>query len=495
MGFTQWGFRNNLYWEIIMSMNNVRPHLTLLTEEQKHDVHRYALQVLETAGVRVDSPSALEMLEKRVGSSRVEGRTVRIPRELVEWALQAAPKRIQIFDRRGNPQFHIGGVEDRIRFGIGVTALYYQEPETDTPVLFERKHMRDMVRLGNKLPHYDMVSTVGIVRDVPEHLTDLYGSLEHFANGVKPLVLLVSDEHRFDDVLRMFEHLHGDLGEKPFIIPYFNPVSPLVMNAGTVDKMRIAIERGLPVIISNYSMSGATTPITPAGTLAVLLAELLAGLVIGQLYKEGAPMLLGMLPVYFDMKTLMNFYDPQSILVNLACAEMMAFYGIPHCGTSGSGTGWGMDLLAAETYWMNTLTFSLTKGGIAPFVGDTLGSKAISPLTFIYCHEIIDQALRFADGFQLDEAHIGLEEIRQVGAGKSYVAAPTTLKKYKSGYYVNPIFPRWSMEKWMEAGQPHAQEWLRKYSIEFLKDLPVPEDYEELIRKGEVYIEKLASGK
>lgn len=28
---------------------------------------------------------------------------------------------------------------------------------------------------------------------------------------------------------------------------------------------------------------------------------------------------------------------------------------------------------------MNTLTFTLTKGGLAPFVGDTLGSKAISP--------------------------------------------------------------------------------------------------------------------
>ena len=113
--------------------------------------------------------------------------------------------------------------------------------------MFQRKHMQDMVRVGNKLPHYDMVSTIGIVRDVPDYLTDLIGSLEHFANGVKPMVLLCSDEHKFDDVLRMFETLHqGDLGEKPFIIPYFNPVSPLVMNEGTVDKMKIAIERGLP---------------------------------------------------------------------------------------------------------------------------------------------------------------------------------------------------------------------------------------------------------
>ena len=66
--------------------------------------------------------------------------------------------------------------------------------------------------------------------------TDLYGSLEHFANGIKPMVLLCSDEKKFDDVMRMFETLHGgDLGEKPFIIPYFNPVSPLVMNEGTVE--------------------------------------------------------------------------------------------------------------------------------------------------------------------------------------------------------------------------------------------------------------------
>jgi len=65
-------------------MNNVRPHLSMLTEEQIQDIHKYTLQLLATTGVRVDSPSALAMLEKRVGSSNVEGRTVRIPAELVE---------------------------------------------------------------------------------------------------------------------------------------------------------------------------------------------------------------------------------------------------------------------------------------------------------------------------------------------------------------------------------------------------------------------------
>jgi hypothetical protein len=46
------------------------------------------------------------------------------------------------------------------------------------------------------------------------------------------------------------------------------------------------------------------------------------------------------------------------------------------------------------------------------------------------------------------------------------------------------------MEKWLEAGQPHAQTRLKEYSIEFLKDLPAPEDYEELMRKGEEFVEE-----
>ena len=299
------------------------------------------------------------------------------------------------------------------------------------------------MRLGSALPLYDVISTVGIIRDVPEDQSDLIGSLEHISNTTKPLVLLVSDEHKFPDVMEMFEKLHGDLGEKPFIIPYFNPVSPLGMNAGTVDKMKISIERGLPIIFSNYSMAGASTPLTPAGTLTLLMAELLAGLVISQTIKKGAPILLGMLPVYFDMRTMLNFYDPQSILISVACSEMMKHYGIPHCSTSGSGTGWGMDLISADTYWMNTLALLLSHGHLAPFIGDSLGSKSISPTTFVHTHEIIDQALRLHNGFQLDDVNSAVDEIAKVGPGKNFLSQPSTMRNYKNGYYISNVYPHY----------------------------------------------------
>ena len=83
------------------------------------------------------------------------------------------------------------------------------------------------------------------------------------ANTTKPLVLLVSAAEAFGPVLDFVEAVCGDLSARPFIIPYFNPVTPLVINAETSDKMFNAIDRGLPIIYSNYGMAGATTPITP----------------------------------------------------------------------------------------------------------------------------------------------------------------------------------------------------------------------------------------
>ncbi len=469
-------------------MNNVRPKLTLMNEEQIKEAHKNVLKVLSETGVRVDSPEILNLLEWKLGV-KPQDRVVRFKPEQVEEAIASAPKTIDIYNRRGEHISKLG--EDRLRFGVGVTALFYQNPYDETLDIFKRENFRDLVRLASALKHYDVISTVGIVRDVDEELGDLYGSLEHISNTTKPLVLLVSDENKFSDVLDMFEMLHGkELGDKPFVLPYFNPVSPLVMNAGTVDKMKTAIERGLPIIFSNYSMAGASTPLTPAGTLTLLMAELLAGLVISQTIKKGAPILLGMLPVYFDMRTMLNFYDPQSILISVACSEMMKFYEIPHCSTSGSGTGWGMDLIAADTYWMNTLALLLSSGHLAPFIGDSLGSKSISPTTFVHCHEIIDQALRFHAGFQLDDINSAVDEIFKVGPGKSFLSQPSTLRNYKNGYYVSGVYPRYSMEKWLEAGSPTARQVLREKTQDLMKSAPALDEYTEFIAKGERFIKQ-----
>ena len=253
---------------------------------------------------------------------------------MVASALSTAPSTVEVFNRLGQPAFTLGAAGGT-RFGVGVTNLYYQDPLSEAVTPFTRPLLARCVRLGEALPAFDVVSTIGILHDQPPHLADLYAVLEMLANTRKALVILISNEALFPAVLDLLESLHGDLTPQPCIIPYLNPVTPLIINEGTSDKLLACAGRGLPFIYSNYGMAGMSSPITPAGTLALLNAELLAGLVLAQLANPGTPVILGSLPAFFDMQTMVDFYDPRTYLINVSCAEMMAYYHLPHAGTSG----------------------------------------------------------------------------------------------------------------------------------------------------------------
>jgi trimethylamine--corrinoid protein Co-methyltransferase len=414
---------------------------------------------------------------------------VHFDRDQVEAAIESAPATIDIFDRRGRAVFRLGDGETR--FGAGVTNLWFQDPITDELTPFSRADMGRCVRLCQALPNYDVISTLGVIRDLPPEVADLYAVLEMVANSTKPVVILISDESLFPKALDLLDAVRGHLGDKPFVIPYLNPVTPLVINEGTSDKLLDSAARSIPVIYSNYGMSGMTTPLPCAGALALLNAELLGGLVLSQLAKPGAPIILGSLPMYFDMKTMIDFYDPQTHLINLACAEMMAGYGIPHAGTSGSGEGWGPDLLSAGASWMNQVTSVIGQVGLAPFVGSTLNSKAYSPAMTVYGDEVIGASRLFARGFSVDPASLGVEEAIELLATEGhFLTAPSTLKSYKSAYYPS-IFPRIGLEKWQELGRPRADARVRERARDLLAQAPAPEDRDEIVAKGEALIARL----
>ncbi len=463
----------------------VSPRLEVLSRGQMQQIHDYSLRILSTCGVRMDSERARQLFVKSAGGAAVNGDRVRIPGELVRWALETAPAAVEIYDRRANLAFRLPG---QARFGVGVTALQYQDPESDQVTPFSRKHMKSMARLGDRLQSFDVVSTIGIVQDVPPSRSDLYATLDMVANTDKPLVILVSDEHAFPSVLDLLEDLCGDLATYPFVLPYFNPISPLVIGRGTISKMFGAVERGLPFIYSTYGMLGASAPITPAGEMVLLNAELLAGLTLSQLMKEGTPIVMGSLPAVFDMRGMGSFYEPRSYLVDLASAEMMAFYRVPHCGTSGSGVGWGADLISAGHQWLNHLISCSGKIGLAPFVGDVLGSKAFSPTVAVYANEVIEQARLFAKGFALDEDSAALEDIFRVGPGGSFLITDLTLKHFRHAAYQSDVFPNLTLEKWQEKGMPQAGRLLRQYTRQLLDGVKPPEDHAELIVRGEAFI-------
>ena len=469
-------------------MSEVKPVLKVLTRSQIDKIHYYSLEILATTGIRVDSRRTRKLFAKALGSGDKDG-VVHIPAEFVEQAIKTAPSTVDIYDRGGDIQFRLGnrsGVQTR--FGVGVTNLYYQDPMTDALTDFTRKHMALATRLGSVLSGYDVISTIGIIQDIPPDQADLCGVLEMIANTTKPLVILISENQCFDTAFDLLEHLHGDLSAKPFIIPYFNPITPLVLTEDTTEKIFSTIERGLPFIYNNYGLSGATSPITAAGNLALLNAELLAGLVFSQLIKEGTPIILGSLPAGFDMQNMAGHYTPQTMLLNTACAEMMAHYQLPHSGTSGSGPGWGPDLSAGGILWMNHLAGCLGKVGLAPFVGGNFDSLAFSPALVVYSDEVIRQARFFNQGFQINDASVALSEIDTIGPGGNFLMADQTVALCRELNFNSSIWPNLNLDEWQIQGYPQADKMLRVRTCELLDDLPIPPDHDDMIARGESFI-------
>jgi trimethylamine--corrinoid protein Co-methyltransferase len=478
----------------VIPMEMVRPKLAVLTPEQIDAVHNYSLAILAGTGLRVDDGGARRRFAD--AGCRVDAQQrVFIPAEVVAWALEQAPGRVTVYDRSGEARFVLGEPGDRnTRFGVGVTNLYYQEPADDRTRPFTLADMATASRLAHHLTAFDLLATPGIAQDLPPQSADLWATLTMTANTTKPLVLLVSEERLFGATLDLLETLHGDLTQRPFVIPYVNPISPLVLGEETARKTVLAIERGLPLIYNNYGMSGATTPIAPGGTLALLNAELLAGVVFSQLVKAGAPIIAGSLPAGFDMKAMTSVYSPHSMLLNLACAEMMAHYGLPHSGTSGCVNGWGADLQLAGTLWMNHLTACMGKVGLAPFVGGSFDSLAFSPTIVVYADQVIRQARRFSAGFSLTAEEVALDEIDTIGPAGNFLLAPQTLARFRQGQG-NDLWPSQTLEQWAAEAGPSADGHLRKHTIDLLAHVRPPTDHDELMARGEALIHPLESVK
>ena len=87
---------------------------------------------------------------------------------------------------------------------------------------------------------------------------------------------------------------------------------------------------GHPFHIYTIPSAGATSPVTLAGTLVVVLAELLSGLVLTQLVNPGVPVRLMGYPGTFDMRYgAFTFASPEKTLMAGALAQMLRFYGVP----------------------------------------------------------------------------------------------------------------------------------------------------------------------
>ena len=127
------------------------------------------------------------------------------------------------------------------------------------------------------------------------------------------------------------------LRERPFLLSYPEPITPLVFPEEPVDRMFLSADLFMPQVVAPSQQLGATAPVTMAGTVALAVAEGLMSLTIIQLRNPGAPYLMGCNVSGFDMATsTMSIAAPEMSLGLAAQAEVVQSFGLPTWGLAGS---------------------------------------------------------------------------------------------------------------------------------------------------------------
>jgi trimethylamine--corrinoid protein Co-methyltransferase len=465
------------------------PHFRLLTEDQVKEIHRATLELLETLGVRVLSDEGVRLL--REAGCRVQDNTVRIPNWLVEECLRSAPSRITICNRKGEDAMHLEG--RKVYFGMG----------TDLQKTYDLKSgelrtscLQDVVnaaRIGDYVEEIDFIASSALPQDVPTNMMYIESFKAQTEHSIKPIFFTAAGREDLSVIIDMAAAVAGGedrLREKPFLIHYSQPTSPLTHSPGALGKLLLCAERRIPLNYTPAVLSGASGPVTLAGSLVVGNAEALSGLVLHQVKAKGAPIISGVGFAPMDMMTSAVAYGaPESRLIHSAYADLYHYYGIPMWGTGGCSDAHRLDQQAAMEGAISLLMAALDGTNLVHDVG-YMGQGLIgSPAAIVMCGEIISYVKRIVRGFDISRDRIGLDVIREVGPGGNFLTEDQTVKLHREEHWRPMFINRDDPETWAKKGGKTYAEVLAQKAIEIL-ETHKPEPLSDGVRRK---IEKIVT--
>jgi len=474
------------------------PAYRLLTEDQIREIHLSTLELLETVGVRVLDPEGVQIL-KDSGCRVKNDNTVQIPNWLIEASIRSAPSRITIYNREGRDAMHLEG--NKFHFGLGTELLKTYDLVTGE---LRQSLLSDVVtaaRIAEYFSEIDFIASNALPHDVPTNLMYVDSFKAQVENSPKPIFFTAAGAEDLAVIVEMAEVVSGGpamLREKPFIIHYSEPLSPLVHSPGALKKLFYCAEKGIPVTYTPGMLSGATGPATLAGAIIVANAEALSGIVLHQLKAKGAPIISGFGIATMDMLTAAPIYGcPEYRLALSACSDLYHFYGIPMWGTAGVSDSNCFDQQAGWEAGISLLTAALDGANLIHDVG-YMGQGIIgSPAYIVMCAEIISYVKRIVRGFEVTPERIDLNEIRQVGPGGNFLMADHTLKFHKEEHWRPKFSNRDTLNSWIEKGSRTYMETVTQKAREILKTHstePLPEEKRLLIEDIRKKAEKNLAG-
>lgn len=311
--------------------------LKMFSNDEVDAIHSATLEVLDKTGIFIEDDEALEILHG--GGARVDKKTkvVRIPPHVVEDAIRSAPAKVVLAGRKPERDVVLEG--NRVaftNFGEGIKIVDMETNEIRETV---KADVADSARIVDALDDVDVYERAMGAHDVPQEVQPLHNAEAFLTNTTKHCFHGAGNGRLMRAAIDIASAISGGidkLRERPLISFNTCPVSPLKLVKDCCEIIMEGARSGFMVNVLSQALSGATAPVTTAGTLVIHNAEVLAGITLNQLTRRGAPVMYGSSTCPLDLKkSTATVGSPECGMISASVAQIAQFYQIPSWAAGG----------------------------------------------------------------------------------------------------------------------------------------------------------------
>lgn len=316
----------------------------LFDKEGIEAIHQATLKVLADPGIRISHEYAWKVLKDNGCDVNEETRVVKFPEELVKKAIETAPSSFNIYGRDEKNTVNVTGDGKKvnwINFGIGTKMADYKGSNTYDVRDSTLQDLAGIAKVADWASNISFLcSPVSAMDLAAEPVSRTMHEVMTLTENTSKHLILDPEADKAPHYFELNKAFYGGEEEEARKKSLFTlggcPTSPLELDYTICEMALQATKYDMPMMVLSMAMSAASSPVYLAGTLVTHNAEVLAGLVITQLFKPGHPTFYGSSTTAFDIKGgTAPVGSPELGIISAGVAKLAQYYGLP-CVVAGS---------------------------------------------------------------------------------------------------------------------------------------------------------------
>lgn len=433
----------------------MRPTLRILEPPLIASIVDEAKRILAEVGIEVRGRELRARLLDHGLPSTPDGRVL-FPADVVERAIETAPKSFVLHDRDGIPHADLGG--DRVHFVPGSSGLKVLDHRTGEARLANTADFTDYVRIADGLEHIPYLATAFSTNDdIEAQVSDAWRLYLVLTNTKRPVVSGAFTEHgveRMVEMMALFRRDRADLAARPMSIFTITASGNFRYSEDSCQNLIDCVEAGIAVEIVPVTLMGLIAPVTVVGATVFHTVDVLAGITMTQVVRPGAPVLFGGAPATFHMKIASSPMSAvEALQLDVAYVEVAKSLGLPTQSYMGLSEAKTLDAQAgAETFGSALLAALAGVNSVSgPGMLDYLLVFSLPKL--LLDDEFCGQALRLAREVRVVEDLPTRALVDRLLADQHLIMADHTTAHWPDELYLpSRLYDRDNRENWAKAG-------------------------------------------